>query len=55
MPKPNANTQKPQPAVTVRIEPGKVSRAQLEQWRKLWVRLISEARLIAKAQDEAGK
>ena len=40
MPKPDTK----QSTITLRIVPGPVSPQMREQWRKLWVRLIAEAR-----------
>ncbi|MDP2919430.1 MAG: hypothetical protein Q8O43_04335 [Dehalococcoidia bacterium] len=43
MPKSDTKSQKPEPMVTVRIEPGKVSPAMREQWRRAWARLLQRA------------
>jgi len=39
-----AKTQKPQPVVTCRIEPGKVTDYQKKLWRALWRKLAAQAK-----------
>lgn len=44
MPKPDTKTEKPQPIVTLRIEPRPTSPAQRENWRRFWQKLIAEVK-----------